>query len=284
MKIDWLHKSLHAILWSLMFISLACAVSFNGSNGANEVDPTATRAALGATQTALAAPLPEEKDWGGVPPLVFNGVSLVPPAGWNFIEQTMPAEQALETFWNTPAHDQWEVMDYPVTNDYHQPAIQIFSVQDYQAINDLAAEQIRAIRAALDARPTIPAGTIPFLPTFNATQMGQVKVAFLDFQNGSGLRFLTQFGQDFWLFTNRRMVYAFIGLTDDGRYLVSALLPVAHSALEPYTDFQPPDDFYETAENFLNDQINMLNSQSDGTFLPSLPILDGLIASIWVDK
>ena len=80
------------------------------------------------------------------------------------------------------------------------------------------------------------------------------------------------------------MVYAFIGLTDDGRYLVSVLMPVAHPALDIYDDFQPADDFYEDAETFLRGQADMLNAQPDESFLPSLALLDDLVSSVRVDK
>ena len=281
------HKRLLVVVLLLALSALACQFSVGGTGGPAEADLVATRAALGATQTALAAPPPQEseaKEADQIPPVTFNGASLLPPPGWTFTARTEPADEAFEAFWSTPEHDLFEAQGYPVTNDYHAPAIRVFSVQAYSDFNELAVERVSQLRALLEARPALPAGAPPFLPVFNAAQLGQAKMAFLDFQNGSGIRFLTQFGQAFWPFNNRGMVYAFIGLTDDGRYLVSALMPLAHPALDIYDDFQPADDFYDDAETFLRGQVDMLNAQPDSSFLPSLELLDGLLASVRVDK
>jgi len=281
------HKRLLVVVLLLALAALACVVSFDDFGGPAEEDLIATRAALGATQTALAAPPPQEneaKEPAETPPVAFNGASLLPPPGWTFTARTEPADEAFEAFWSTPEHDLFEAQGYPVANDYHDPAIRVFSVQVYTDSNELAGERVSELRALLEARPALPAGAPPFLPAFNAGQLGQAKVAFLDFQNGSGIRFLTQFGQAFWPFYNRGMVYAYIGLTDDGRYLVSALMPVAHPALDIYDDFQSADDFYDDAETFLRGQVDMLNAQPDDSFLPSLALLDDLLSSVRVDK
>ena len=281
------HKRLLVVVLLLALSALACQFSVGGTGGPAEADLVATRAALGATQTALAAPPPQEseaKEADQIPPVTFNGASLLPPPGWTCTARTEPADEAFEAFWSTPEHDLFEAQGYPVANDYHAPVIRVFSVQAYSDFNELAVERVSQLRALLEARPALPAGAPPFLPVFNAAQLGQAKMAFLDFQNGSGIRFLTQFGQAFWPFNNRGMVYAFIGLTDDGRYLVSALMPLAHPALDIYDDFQPADDFYDDAETFLRGQVDMLNAQPDSSFLPSLELLDDLLASVRVDK
>ena len=286
MKRNSKEKWIHQIILFMALITLACGITFTGVNDTSEGDLMATQVALGATQTALAAgQLPQGETTDDMAPRVsYNGVSLIPPSGWTMSTQTVPADAAMEAFWSVPQHDCFEVASYPVNNDYHPPQIKIFSVDAFGEINESAQERVVELKTLLAHRPAVPVGAIPFLPIFNAAQMVQVKVAFLDFQNGSGVRFLTQFGQAFWPLNNRGMVYAYIGLTHDGQYLVSALLPIAHPALEPYTDFQPPADFYDAAEQFLSDQVGVLKAQPDESFTPALGDLDAMIKSLSVEK
>jgi hypothetical protein len=269
----------------ISILLLSCGITLSGQDGADENGLLATRVALGATQTALAnQAAADQPPMDANSPVTFNGVSLVLPPDWTVSGETVPAETAMEAFWSTPQHDRLSLSGYPVENDYHEARIQIFSVQVYRQANELAGERVDELLALLANRPAIPFGALPFLPVFNAAQMGQIRPGFLDFQNGSGLRFLTQFGQAYWPYHNRGLVYAYFGITSDGQYLVSALLPVAHPALEPYTNFQPGEDFYDSAEGLMAEQSSMLNSQPDSSFLPNLTVLDNLIASLLIDK
>ncbi|MDH3943872.1 MAG: hypothetical protein OEV06_07270, partial [Anaerolineae bacterium] len=114
----------------------------------------------------------------------------------------------------------------------------------------------------------------------------QSNAIYVDFQNGAGIRYLTQHGQAYWPINSHDLFYTFQGLTTDGRFYISAILPVSHSQLQATGDDIPGGDHAAFGENFLTyvvDIKSLLESQPDGSFAPSLELLDALITSLLVE-
>lgn len=74
---------------------------------------------------------------------------------------------------------------------------------------------------------------LPFLPTFNAGQVFHSNERPFAFQNGTGIRFLTQYAQAPYPVNNFSLFYTFQGLTNDGKYYVAAILPINAAFLSP---------------------------------------------------
>lgn len=79
------------------------------------------------------------------------------------------------------------------------------------------------------------------------------------------------------------MFYTFQGLTEDGRFYISAILPLAHGTLDEYDDFQPADDFYTNAAALIAGQVDLLNTQAESSFSPSIEELDAMMQSITIE-
>jgi len=282
--------ALNKIAWMtwilLALVVLACSFWQMGSEGGSELDLAETQVSLQTTQTAFA----QEQSAKPVMPLdaapafTYDGVSFTPGIGQSVSAQDVPAEVGNEPFWNMPEHIRLEITGYPVANDYHKPVIYIFSIDTLRAAGEFTGEVVDDLLALLASRPAVPYGTLPFLPIFNAGQLGQIQVKFLDFETGSGVRFLTQLGQDFWPFHNKGLIYTYQGLTADRRFYVAALMPISHPVLNEYDDFQPPEDFYLQAEEFLRSQVALLNAQPEGSYYPSIDTLDALVRSLRIEK
>lgn len=266
-------------LITLSGIVLACSVSFGSQDPTEDI-------ALDAGQAADALPQDDSPEMPAdvQPGVSYNGVSLTTDFGETVSSQTIPSDMESDPYWGMPEHDEFTIKGYPVQNDYHTPTIYIFPVETYRTENEVAGEVIDELGALLAARPADPGSSIPFLPVFNAGQMGIAKVQYLDFQSGSGIRFMTQFGQAFWPINNSALVYTYQGLTDDSRYYVSVVMPLSHPALGQYDDYQPPEDFYDIADQLIRDQIAMLNAEQNGSFAPSIDDLDALVRSLKVEK
>ena len=73
---------------------------------------------------------------------------------------------------------------------------------------------------------------MPFLPLFNAAQVMHTHLQYLDFKNGQGLRYLTEFDQGIIPINNYELIYTYQGLTGDGKYYVAAVLPVNQRVIE----------------------------------------------------
>ena len=124
---------------------------------------------------------------------------------------------------------------------------------------------------------------MPYLPLYNAAQVMHAQVQYIDFKNGVGVRYLTQFDQAILPINNHELHYTFQGLTADGKYYVAAVLPVNLPVLpedESVDLNNPPQNFVEDFPKYLSDTVAMLNGQSPGAFTPDLSQLDAMIESI----
>jgi hypothetical protein len=134
---------------------------------------------------------------------------------------------------------------------------------------------------------------LPFIPFADADQAFYAKAQIVNFQNGKGLLFLTQFNQDTSIINNERLVYIFQGLSNDNRYFIYAEFPVSAKGL-PASDADSLED-YKTPENFYGDKFEEnkkaydkyrnkiafeLDHFSDEQFTPKLSKIESLISSI----
>jgi hypothetical protein len=184
-----------------------------------------------------------------------------------------------------PAHVQFTFAGYVLPDRFHKARILVYPVSEYEAISETAAAVIADLRMLLVERPAAP-DTVPFLPTWNAAQLIAAKIAYVDFQNGSGVRFLSQYGQAANPINNYELFYTFQGVTVDGAHYVTAILPVS-SPLLPADGGTIPgrgdyDAFVERYAAYLDDVKAQLDSQSPSDFHPDLELLDQAIASLRV--
>lgn len=205
--------------------------------------------------------------------------------------QTIPAEDGSGEnvpYWEiTPEYTLFRFDGYALANTFHQPQLFVYPVADYEAVVPDVAEIVSSLQTLLHERPSDPTDALPFLPMFNAGQVFTAQVTYVDFQNGSGVRYLTQYAQALTVINNQEVFYTFQGLTDDGQTYISAILPVNHPELPADGLTTPGDDYDAWAENYANyiDETKaLLNSQPVESFTPDLAMLDAMIASLSVGK
>jgi hypothetical protein len=130
---------------------------------------------------------------------------------------------------------------------------------------------------------------LPFLPTFNAAQVFHSNEQVQKFQNGTGIRFLTQYAQAPYPVNNNSLFYTFQGLTNDGAYYISAILPINAAFLSPDGNPNTPlpaDGVPFDWNNFENIPAHFelvkqkLNATDPNAFTPSLTNLDTMIQSV----
>jgi putative hemolysin len=230
-----------------------------------------------------------EPGGGQGPDIVYEGISFsydrAISAGVN--AETVPAgdpESVVE--WDMyPTHYLFSFTGYAVPTTFHEPRIVIYPVAGYEAANEAARDVIADLRQLLADRPVAPE-EIPSLPIWNAAQLMVAQVAYVEFQSGTGVRFLTQYGQAASPINNQDAFYSFQGLTGDGAYYVVAILPVSHPSFAadamdvPGGDWNAfADDFFSYAEG-MEQQIDALDGVS---FTPSLLLFDAMIRSLRVE-
>jgi len=186
-------------------------------------------------------------------------------------------------------HPWWEVMPeytlltlqgYSIADHLLDAQIFVFPVEGL-GMNEVVGQTPGNLQALLQSQQV--GESIPYLPAYNAGQVIHAQVAFLDFKNGKGVRYLTQFDQAPLPINNYELHYTFQGLTGDGKYYVAAVLPVNLPDLpaDGSVDLNnPPSNFMEDFPTYLSDTVNMLNGQPASAFSPDLSALDAMMGSL----
>ena len=288
----------------LLMSTLACSIDLGGNASEEELALQQTAVALQQTQVALDnaiqaqeqpsdEPAPPVEESPEQPDVVFEGISFsfdpniaqgaVPEtvAGQNMGEESMPGM-------TYPTHFEFSFDNYAIADHFHAPMIYVYPVEEYRAISSYASERIDSLQLALINRPAGgPVSDLPFLPMWPAAQVFSAQVGYFDFQNGSGIRYLTMYGQAIYPVDNQNLFYTYQGLTDDGRFYLSAILPVIHTELPNDGSILMEDDymaFEANWDNYINETINWLNAQDPQGFFPSLSLLDAMMASFTIDR
>jgi hypothetical protein len=110
-------------------------------------------------------------------------------------------------------------------------------------------------------------------------------IQYLDFRNGQGLRYLTEYGNGISPIHNAGLIYTYQGITGDGKYYVAAVLPVNHPSLPAdatVTGNEPPS-FQSDYPQYKMDIAQSLNVQAPATFTPDLTRLDAMLSSLKIE-
>ncbi len=220
-----------------------------------------------------------------------EGVSFVIPGGVASganAEKMTAVESNSGAPWDiAPAHLRFTLTEYTLQGKFHEPGLFVYPAEEYSRSNSSAAEQIDRLKKIL-AGGTPLQETLPGVPFFNAAAQIAASIKIMPFQNGSGVRSLTQYAQYAAPINNRELFYHFQGLSSDGKYYVIAILPISAPILPEDekpgatipeggvpipTDIGPSDVYYFSV-------TEKLNSVSPDAFTPPLNELDALIQSI----
>lgn len=223
----------------------------------------------------------------------FEGVSFVIPggiAGNANTEKMTAVDSNSGAPWDiAPTHLRFTLTDYALQGKFYEPRIFVYPADEFAQSNPNAAQQIDRLKKILSGGTPLHE-TLPNVPFFNAASQISAGIKILSFQNGSGVRSLTQYAQYAAPINNRELFYHFQGLTSDGKYYVIAILPITAPIL-------PEDEKPEAAvpeggvpiptavgpnNVYYFSVTEKLNSLAPNAFTPSVEALDALIQSLLV--
>ncbi len=184
-----------------------------------------------------------------------------------------------------PQYTKLTLQGYVLSGKFFEPHISVFLVQSYtRLLPDLVPGFVSSLQALIGGGPT-PVFTgsfdsphLPFLPVFNAGQVFFAGYQVVPFVNGSGTRYLTEFAQYNAPVNNNDLFYTYQGLTSDGKYWVSAILPINNPILLANANNPPSGDYGA----YITGMVNQLNSQTSDSYTPTVAALDALVASITI--
>jgi hypothetical protein len=187
----------------------------------------------------------------------------------DFVPSLQDPEHYLFTF------DGYQHVDYGDELRWNRSQISIYPV-DGTSVSNTAAD----LRVLLNQRPATASGALPCLGMRGAAQIIQAGVSYLDFQNGSGMRYVTWYAQAAYPISNPGLFYTFQGLTNDGRYYISATFSVSNPVLDEGIVVW---DQVSLWQDYIEDIEALLSAQPPQSFTPDLSLLDAMMRSIYIE-
>lgn len=219
---------------------------------------------------------------------VCNELSLYldPALASGYTCETIPESSEMMEIY--PQHTKLTFQGYLLADKFFLPNISIYPVQRFtELMPDFIPERIASLSSLLAGSPPVD-NSLPFLPVFNAAQVFHAQYRVLPFSGGSGIRYLTLFAQYSAPINNHDLFYTYQGITNDGNYWISAVLPINHAMLPDNGDNPPNgmswEDFGNGYETYISDITAQLNAQPADAFSPTLLILDLLVGSITIGQ
>ncbi len=173
---------------------------------------------------------------------------------------------------NTVQHVRFDFEGYAVDTYQYRPAIRVYQVADF-ADDRIRTAQLERLRTLLDGQIDA-GGSIPILHITDSAQFFRTRAEALDFANGRGVRFLTAYPDDMTRISNLNLFYSFQGISDDGQFYISAVLPVHTPDL---AEIPAPEAFPSYVE-YIAAVVRTLENSTQ--FTPDLAQLDELIRTL----
>jgi hypothetical protein len=260
-------------VWMLVLILSACSTA----------TPTAVTPPTGmpeATHAPAASTTPAQSGLS----FTYQGVSFItdPSLATSARGQVVPAKNAAAEapYWEVhPEYTSILLEGYPVAGSTESPLITVYPVEEFRSMSEPARKTLDDLAQFLNEKPA-DSLQIPALPVRNSVQSLRSNVKFLDFQNGHGVRFLAFYTQGLVQVNNAEIFYTFQGLTNDGRYVVSVIMPVNHPNLPATAQSQTAAGTTNSAQQYYADLSAKLSAQPDDSFTPDLAKLDVIIQSL----
>jgi hypothetical protein len=277
MKKQWI-----ALLATLIIIS-ACVFVPSKKEPPGDVEPDVSSTSQALTSIPQTTVLPTDAPMRGIP-VTFNNVTFNIP-----LELRSSANPSTSTDVEFPyinpsgglmaEHLAFQIAGYPVPRDAR---ILVFKTSDYAAYGPVSQNGVTSLLDNQDAYQPLP-------ETLAKGFYAQAKT--VAFKNGHGVRYLSQIMTGYAPVSNTDLFYYYQGITNDGAFFVSAVLPVKTAFLpedgaidSPLTadgvafpaDPAAPGEF----SKYLDQITQKLNGTALEVFTPSLSSLDSLIGSI----
>jgi putative hemolysin len=177
------------------------------------------------------------------------------------------------------------LFDEALVQDYFDPRVPqllVYKTDDWIQLDPSTATTVAELQSLLSTRPASISGSIPLLPPIPAAQILHAQTRYVDFQDGSGVGFLTAYAQDASPITNSQLFYTFQGLTHDAKYYVAVYFPVTTPLLPNEVSFTGDayTEWVKDYDAYLATVTTQLDDLLSAGFSPDLALLLGLVDSI----
>ncbi len=187
-----------------------------------------------------------------------------------------------------PTHTALTILNYPLTRTQFSPQIWVYPVSRFsELLPDYIPTRVADLERLIEG-DSWSGRQLPFLPANPQIQTFSIQQAIIPFNGGQGVRYITEYTDGPFPISNRNIIYTFQGLTNDGMYWVAVTLPVSNNLLPDTDDTLPEGYTQESLSENYNAYVSKLKaeleSQSPGSFFPTIEILDTLVKTITVGQ
>ena len=272
---------------SLSAALLACGLPLNAGTVPPPSGQNSNETSIAPTETVQPIQIASATDQSasGGTPVSFAGTSFSLPA----VLASNAATQFATDFEGgimtsdgvNPKHIKILLNDYALSG-VGDAYVVVFLASDFASIGS---------QETIDDLASLPASVGPNLPILKGLPF-YARAQIISFQNGRGLRLLTQNLQSQAPIDNAELYYSFRGLTSDGKYYVAASFPVKADFLQangnadttpPAGGIAFPSTFDMTEfEKYIGQVQQKMDDANPASFTPDLAAMDTLIQSIKV--
>ena len=166
--------------------------------------------------------------------------------------------------------------------------IYIIPTADYQKLWEVNGDSsvsgnLAKLESLLVEKPDqLPQWGLPVLPFERAVGANDLAVQGIYLPSGvaKGIRFIGRFSQDQSPLTNNNLYYVYLGLSNDGNYLIAFFYPIKANALADTTSADDQQSATKDFQAYLAAKIAALNGLHNTDFTPDPTTLDALIQSL----
>ena len=202
-----------------------------------------------------------------------------------------------------PAHVRFT---FDLGSEHNKAELSVYPLAEFPTVYAVNSEMVDSIRDQIKILKLVlknqsyrdADGDIPHLPYRDASDTFFVKVRRLDFSGGKGIVSVTHWTHGVDLVSNRNLLYRFEGITDDGKYYVTAETPVSvtflpNGSVEEFEGFtwqmiieagQGNPSSKKRYDAYIESITNRLEKLGPNDFQPHLEKFESIIKSLKVTK
>jgi heat shock protein HslJ len=166
--------------------------------------------------------------------------------------------------------------------------IYIIPIADYQKLWEVNGDPsvtgtLVKLESLLVEKPQeLPQWGLPVLPFERAVGANDIAVQGIYLPSGAaqGVRFIGRFSQDPSAVTNSNLYYVYLGLSNDGNYLIAFFYPITANSLSETASAEDQSSASQDFQAYLQAKIQQLNGLTGTDFSPAPATLDALIQSL----
>ncbi|MAS38303.1 MAG: hypothetical protein CL610_30175 [Anaerolineaceae bacterium] len=168
----------------------------------------------------------------------------------------------------------------PVDSIFDTGGVRVYRMEDVVQYGFLQ-EQVEQVEDLLDTRIDLAQQeTLPFVPVLPHGQSLIARPQYVETGTVQGIGYITSVMAAQEPFSSSSFLYTFQGISNDGQYYVTAIVPLRTDLFPAEAIIADPAQFQQQWPDYLAESIATLNNAAPADFAPSLDAINALVQSV----